>query len=311
MSAPAMPTCRLEKLNPMNKCLVGEFFGSFFLAFFLHVSVALITVVPGVGNIWIICLLLAMIIAFLCYLNMGISGAYFNPAITVAYGLFFLLPKKRILPYLATQYSAWFIGSMACQFYLNDLIAAYEKMHNIVRGTVESAATGSIFYCITPPLGNAAAAGWTPEIMSNMMGVSAEVGATFIVALGICFCVDPRNPHMPPKWLQPLIIGMVVGFAVFIFAPISSGAINPARDFSPRVVAWLRGYGEAAFPGNPSGLGGAWWIYQVGPYLGAILGTLTYTKIMGGCFARVEPAPEKQDNQALPANTQIPAEVTC
>jgi glycerol uptake facilitator protein len=61
---------------------------------------------------------------------------------------------------------------------------------------------------------------------------------------------------------------------VMFGASTTGTALNFARDFGPRVAAWLLGWGDVAFPG-------VWWIYLVGPIAGGVCGVGFYEKIMG------------------------------
>lgn len=54
-----------------------------------------------------------------------------------------------------------------------------------------------------------------------------------------------------------LSIGLWVGAAIFLALPVSGGSLNPARTLGPDIVA-------GAFP--------SWWIYLLGPILGAVAG---------------------------------------
>ena len=54
-----------------------------------------------------------------------------------------------------------------------------------------------------------------------------------------------------------LAIGLWIGAAVFLAFPISGGSLNPARTLGPDIVS-------AAFP--------SWWIYIIGPLVGAAFG---------------------------------------
>ncbi len=45
----------------------------------------------------------------------------------------------------------------------------------------------------------------------------------------------------------------MAGAAVGLVAPLTQAGLNPARDFGPRLVAWMMGWGDAAFPDRVGG----------------------------------------------------------
>jgi glycerol uptake facilitator protein len=70
-------------------------------------------------------------------------------------------------------------------------------------------------------------------------------------------------------------------------------AINPARDFGPRMLAWIAGWGEVAMPGNYGNVSGYLWIPIVGPFLGGAIGAVLYdVAIRDTLLARGEEAAE-------------------
>lgn len=56
------------------------------------------------------------------------------------------------------------------------------------------------------------------------------------------------NLGRPDNNLAPIFIGLTVTSVICLIAPLTQAGLNPARDFGPRIVAWLCGWGQAAFP---------------------------------------------------------------
>jgi glycerol uptake facilitator protein len=82
---------------------------------------------------------------------------------------------------------------------------------------------------------------------------------------------DERN--QPPKSnLAPLLVGLAVAAIGMSFGANAGYAINPARDFGPRVLAWLAGWGKVALPG----VHGYVWVPIVGPLVGGVVGAVVY-----------------------------------
>jgi glycerol uptake facilitator protein len=53
-------------------------------------------------------------------------------------------------------------------------------------------------------------------------------------------------------------------------------AINPARDFGPRLFAFFAGWGQVALPGNGPGFSWYFWVPIVGPLIGGVVGITVY-----------------------------------
>lgn len=53
----------------------------------------------------------------------------------------------------------------------------------------------------------------------------------------------PRGP------LAPLLIGILIAVIGASMGPLTGFALNPARDFGPKLFAYLAGWGKVAFTG--------------------------------------------------------------
>ena len=92
----------------------------------------------------------------------------------------------------------------------------------------------------------------------------AEALGTAILSFVIFSVTSPQNDDIPPK-MAPLLIGGTVASLITVIAPLTQAGFNPARDFGPRLVTFLAGWGgEVAFKG--------WWVYILAPIFGAVFG---------------------------------------
>ena len=79
--------------------------------------------------------------------------------------------------------------------------------------------------------------------------------------------------------INSLVIGMS-------FGGMHGYAINPARDFGPRLFAFIAGWGHVALPGTYHAIGGPnftgyFWVPIVGPLVGGVIGVLIYDFFIG------------------------------
>jgi glycerol uptake facilitator protein len=72
--------------------------------------------------------------------------------------------------------------------------------------------------------------------------------------------------------LAPLLVGLAVGAIGMSFGANAGYAINQARDFGPRIFAWLAGWVDVAMPG----VHGYFWVPIIGPLIGGLVGALVY-----------------------------------
>jgi glycerol uptake facilitator protein len=93
--------------------------------------------------------------------------------------------------------------------------------------------------------------------------------------------IDQRNPAVR-VFIGPLVIGFAVAAIGLSYGANAGYAINPARDFGPRLFVWAMGWGELALPGTLTGsFSDYFWIPVVAPLVGGVIGVLVYDLLIG------------------------------
>jgi MIP family channel proteins len=98
------------------------------------------------------------------------------------------------------------------------------------------------------------------------IAVGTEVALSFLLMLVIISVATDRRANGA---VPGLAIGLVVVVDVFIGGPATGGSMNPARSLGPDLFAFA-----AAMP--------SYWVYVVGPVLGAALAARLYEALRGG-----------------------------
>jgi len=159
-------------------------------------------------------------------------------------------------------------GALLVYIVYKGAIDSYERAHHIVRGEASSVPTYSIF------------ATFPAKYLGSWLGplIDQVVGTAFLVAF-VFAVVDELNQAVRAN-LAPIVVGFVVVAVGISFGANAGYAINPARDFGPRLFAWIAGWGEVAIPGNYGNVSGYLWIPIVGPILGGLIGALVYDLVI-------------------------------
>jgi glycerol uptake facilitator protein len=96
---------------------------------------------------------------------------------------------------------------------------------------------------------------------------------------------DARNTA-PGANMAPFIIGLAVVVIGMSLGALSGYAINPARDFGPRLASWLTGWSTAM---KEPGGNYYFWVPIVGPLLGGAIGVYIYDFFVGNFLPVEEP----------------------
>ncbi len=188
-------------------------------------------------------------VAMAVYVAGRLSGAHLNPAVTVALATFKGFPAHKIAPYIAAQVAGAFTGALLVRFTYSDLIHNVDPNH--------TKATQGIFS--TSPDGGVTL---LTAFCDQMIGTAILVAVIFALTSAV------NNP--PLSNMGPLIIGLLVVAIGLGWGANAGYAINPARDFGPRLASWLTGYSDAWFSANGPDL--YFWVPIVAPLIGGLIG---------------------------------------
>ncbi len=169
-----------------------------------------------------------------------------------------------MLGYWTAQLLGCFVGAALVFLVYNNAINHFDGMNHIVKGTAASKATYSTF--ATFP---------APYFHSFLGPLIDQIVGTFFLALFVFALIDEFNQPVLSN-MAPFMIGMVVMAIGVSFGANAGYAINPARDFGPRIFAWIAGWGKVAMPGDYGNVNFYFWVPIVGPLLGGAIAAFVY-----------------------------------
>lgn len=249
---------------------MGEALGTFLLVLFGTGAVATAVLTEALQGLGQVAVVWAVGVAVAIYATAHLSGAHLNPAVSLAFALWRrdAFPSIRLLPYWAAQMAGAFLAGLIVLLSFGPLLERFELREGLVRGGPGSERAAMVFGQYFPNPALSSASSQSVDWLSPGAAATIEALGTAILVLVIFAVTDARNRAAPPATLTPLVIGATVGALICVFAPLTQAGWNPARDLGPRLVAWMAGYGAVALPGPQAGF----WVYLVGPLIGAALG---------------------------------------
>lgn len=197
---------RMALWNSVSHCwreTVAEGIGTFILVFAGTGAVMVNQISDGAVTHLGVSFVFGAVVAALIYGIGHLSGAHFNPAVTLGFWASGFFPKRRVLPYVLAQS----LGAIAASIVL--LVA----------------------------LGSVAQMGATQPLNGNwFQSLVLETVLTFILMFVI---LGSGLDRRAPIGFAGLAIGLTVGLEAAFMGPITGASMNPARSFGPAFVGGI------------------------------------------------------------------------
>lgn len=180
-----------------------------------------------------------------------ISGGHLNPAVTIALAVLGKFEWANVGSYILAQVLGAFLGAVVV--WLAYLPHWRETSNPDVKRGV---------FCTGP------------GIRHLPMNALPEIIGTFVLVLGVLAILAPKNLNPEtgfPTGLGPFLVGVLVWSIGLSLGGPTGYAINPARDFGPRLA-------HAILPiaGKGSSDWSYAWVPVVSPIIGGVMGALFY-----------------------------------
>jgi aquaporin Z len=219
--------------------LAAEFIGTFWLVFGGCGSAVLAAKFPEVGiGLVGVALAFGLTILTMAYTVGHISGAHFNPAVTLGLCAGGRFPATQVIPYWVAQVAGAVVAAALLLF-----IASGAPGYDLAANGLAQNGYGDA----------------SPGHYSLAAGLACEVVLTGGFLLVILGSTDSRAP----AGFAPIAIGLALTLIHLISIPVTNTSVNPARSTGPALFVGGLALHQL-------------WLFWVAPLLGGVIGGLAY-----------------------------------
>ncbi|MGH6840036.1 MAG: aquaporin Z [Methylocella sp.] len=195
----------------LGKRAIAEFLGTFWLTFGGCGSAVIAAAYPQLGIGFLgVALAFGLTVLTMAYAVGHISGAYFNPALTIGAWAGGRIPFRDVIPYVVFQVA----GAIAAAAVLK-IVA--EGDPGFVLGGFASNGYGDL----------------SPGSYNLLSCAIVETVLTFFFMLVVLGATSAGAP----TGFAPLAIGLTLTLIVLIAIPVTNASVNPARSTGPAIFA--------------------------------------------------------------------------
>ncbi|RLN92719.1 hypothetical protein BBJ28_00027213, partial [Nothophytophthora sp. Chile5] len=208
----------------------------------------------GAGHYLSVNLCWGMALLFGIHFSGGVSGGHLNPAVTLTLAIFKRFEWHKVPGYFLAQTLGAFAAAMV-------VFVVYYPWFDLQDPERET--TQGIF------------ATYPNADIPNWSGLANEIVGTALLVSGIFAVGDQLNKPASP-YSFPGAVALMLTCIGMSFGLDTGYALNPARDFGPRLFTFFAGWGWKVWTLRS----GYFWIPIVGPFVGGLLGAAMYVGLI-------------------------------
>jgi len=227
--------------STIQQKLTAEVLGTFVLVFFGCGSVVYAGQ-AGQFSIETIGLTFGIAVMIMVYAFGRVSGAHFNPAVSVGAAMGGRMAWRQVGLYVVAQLVGAFLGALML-FVLMQGFAEFDANGNMGQNAFGDTGSGYAW--------------WAAFLLELVM---TAIFVTVILAV-----TDERNEHPA---LAPLAIGLTLAAIHFVAIPATGTSVNPARSIGPALFAGTDAIAQL-------------WLFILAPLVGAAIAGLAYPLLFG------------------------------
>ena len=227
---------------PLSKKLAAEFIGTFWLVLGGCGTAVLAAAFPQVGvGLVGVAFAFGLTVLTMAFAVGHISGAHFNPAVTLGLYAGGRIPAGELLPYIVAQV----IGAI------------------VAAGVLYIVASGAAGFDVAAGFASNGYGDHSPGKYSLVACLVIEI----VLTAGFLFVIMGATDSRAPAGFAPIAIGLALTLIHLISIPVTNTSVNPARSTGPAI--FVGGWALAQL-----------WLFWLAPIVGGVIGGVAYKWLM-------------------------------
>ena len=224
------------------KKLSAEFFGTFWLVLGGCGSAVLAAAIPGVGiGLLGVSFAFGLTVLTMAYAVGGISGAHFNPAVSVGLATSGRFSWSELPGYVIAQVLGGTAGALV--------------LYLIATGKADMQGVGGF------------ASNGYGELSPGKFSLAAAFICEIVMTAAFLIIILGSTSKRAPAGFAPIAIGLGLTLIHLVSIPVTNTSVNPARSTAVALFAQTGALGQL-------------WLFWVAPIIGAVIGALIHKALL-------------------------------